>query len=557
MKRTLFILCTFALCLSLLPVTALAADGDVTYQYYDTETKEWQTGTKSSGEYTTTGLGYGTTLGSAGAENWYVADGTGSALGSTISVNGDVHLILAGSCNLSRASCALNITDGSSLTIYGQYSSSGVLSLTSSSGSGAIALNGSSTLTIHSGKLTLTNVSGANISVGSGTLNIYGGTVVSGSNTGITVSSGGAVNIYGGTVSATSSSYGIISGDGNINISGNAVITGSISGANEENWNGIINYTVYGTVTLPESLLTSLDMYLTVPDGAKLILPDGTTIPTSGAITVESGGTLTVAEGSTVYNKSSITVNEGGTLSGGGTIINQGNGATTGSGDTSGVTILYDPTVTVTSQSIKAENVADQSENVTFTATVTGNDGTPAGTVQFKDGDTDLGSSVELKDGTATCTVPASTLGLGDHTITAIYTPAEGSSYTTNTGSLAFIVVGAVSGIEVTTQPTKMEYTTGQTLDLTGLEITVSYEGSENYKSVLSWGAEGITASRITARSCRRRSTTARLLSSPTRERRQQPPLWPYMKFLYKPMASIKLEPPESSSGSPPWSTAP
>ena len=500
-KRIFSIFCVLCLVLTMLPATAWAVEEGVQYLYYNPENGQMETGTYS-GQYTTTSLGYGTTLGSAGTETWYVADGNGSSIGTPIPVYGDVRLILAAGSNILLADSSLNITDGSSLTIYGQDSSSGRLSLTPKSGS-PITLGSGSSLTIHSGSLTLQTMSATGISVGSGTLTIYGGSVSisTRSDPGISVSSGGTLNIYGGTLTSRGiySSTGSITGEAgsSININGNAVITGNISGAdNDDSWNAIINSTVYGTVTLPDSLKTGLNRYLTVPDGAELILPNGTSIPTSGTITVESGGTLTVEEGSTVYNNSTITVNEGGTFSGGGTLVNQSNGTFSSDGDTSGVTILYEPTVTVTSQSNKDTNVADKNEeNVIFTATVSNRVGTPTGSVQFKKGDTNLGDPATLNDGTATCTVSASTLGLGDHSITAVYTPAGGSSYTGKTGALTFSVVGDVTGITVTSQPTKTEYKTGDNLDLTGLEITVSYEGSDTYKPVLSWGAEGITAS--------------------------------------------------------------
>lgn len=499
-KRIFSIFCVLCLVLTMLPATAWAVAGDVTYLYYDTNTKTWQTGTTSSGEYTPTDLCYGTALGSAGTETWYVVNGISDSIGSAISVCGDVHLILSAGSNISLVNSSLNITDDSSLTIYGQDSSSGSLSVTPYSSS-PITLGSGSSLTIHSGKLILQTGFATGISVGSGTLTIYGGSVSTNtrSNPGISVSSGGTLNIYGGTLTSQGiyGSTGSITGGAgsSININGNAVITGNISGAdNGNNWNAIINNTVYGTVTLPDSLKTNLSKYLTVPNGAELILPNGTSIPSSGTITVESGGTLTVEDGSTVYNNNTITVNEGGTFSGGGTIVNQSNGTITG--DTNGVTIRYEPTVTVTSQSNKDTNVADKNEkNVIFTATVSDRVGTPTGSVQFKKDDTNLGDPVTLNDGTATCTVSASDLGLGDHSITAVYTPAGGSSYTGKTGALTFRVVGDVTGITVTSQPTKTEYKTGDKLDLTGLEITVSYEGSETYKPVLSWGAEGITAS--------------------------------------------------------------
>jgi hypothetical protein len=62
---------------------------------------------------------------------------------------------------------------------------------------------------------------------------------------------------------------------------------------------------------------------------------------------------------------------------------------------------------------------------VTFTATVSAvspGGGTPAGTVQFKDGDNNLGSAVTLSGGVATYST--ADLSVGTHTITAVYTPA-------------------------------------------------------------------------------------------------------------------------------------
>lgn len=211
-------------------VTAWAVEGDVTYLYYDTNTKTWQTGTISSGDYTTasfTASSWGTT----GNTTWYVANSTGNIAGrNTIQVNGDVRLILAAGSNISLIDIPLNITDGSSLTIYGQDSSSGRLSVTPFSGS-AITLGSGSSLTIHSGNLTLQTGLATGISVGSGTLNIYGGTLTS-------------RDIYAGTGSITGEA------GSSININGNAVITGNISGAdNDDSWNAIINSTVYGTVT--------------------------------------------------------------------------------------------------------------------------------------------------------------------------------------------------------------------------------------------------------------------------------------------------------------------
>lgn len=235
-------------------VTAWAVEGDVTYLYYDTNTKTWQTGTISSGDYTTASF-TASSWGTAGNTTWYVANSTGNIAGrNTIQVNGDVRLILAAGSNISLIDIPLNITDGSSLTIYGQDSSSGRLSVTPFSGS-AITLGSGSSLTIHSGNLTLQTGLSTGISVGSGTLTIYGGSVSTISNPpGISVSSGVTLNIYGGTLTSRDiyAGTGSITGEAgsSININGNAVITGNISGAdNDDSWNAIINSTLKGTVT--------------------------------------------------------------------------------------------------------------------------------------------------------------------------------------------------------------------------------------------------------------------------------------------------------------------
>lgn len=273
---------------------------------------------------------------------------------------------------------------------------------------------------------------------------------------------------------------------------GSAVITttGGIQDETSKNsWQGIIDGTVYGTVTLPDSLKT-LNKDLTVPSGATLILPDGTT--TRGAITVN--GTLTVDSGSTVTNTGTITVESGGTLTGTGTINNTDSGKVTNNGTNDKVTITYPSTVTVTSE---PSGTAGPNQSVTFTATVTGNDtaGTPTGTVQFKDGETNLGEAVALEDGAATYTA-ANGLDIGEHPITAEYIPADGSSYQGSTSSaLTFTVVGEVESISIKTPPTKTEYETGETLDLSDLVITVHYVGS-TYTQDIIWSEDsGITAS--------------------------------------------------------------
>ena len=586
-RRLLSLFCALALCLGLLPATALADNGTLTYQYYDTESGQMTEGTYT-GEYTT--VATSTTTWNDG---WYVVSGTvtvNNNRDSTVTVSGTVNLILPQGSKLDLSYGTISISDGGTLNIYGQETGSGTLTLggnhrdanpgiglgsgstlnihggtvnatgytrNSSDAAPGIDVGGSGTLTVYDGTVTATGGTASN-SIGrgagirvtsSGTVSIYGGTVTAtgasnksangypgagiggngGSSAGETC---GTVNIYGGTVTATGGSGGNGAsagigggqggttsnqgGGGNVTITGGTVtaiggestsnvqapgIGGAVYSSSQgnagsfstgENGSAVITTTggiqastsgcsaiidnkVYGNVTLPDSLKT-LNKHLTVPSGATLILPDGTT--TRGAITVN--GTLTVDSGSTVTNT--------------GTINNTDSGKVTNNGTNDKVTITYPSTVTVTSE---PSGTAGPNQSVTFTATVTGNDtaGTPTGTVQFKDGETNLGEAVALEDGAATYTA-ANGLDIGEHPITAEYIPADGSSYQGSTSSaLTFTVVGEVESISIKTPPTKTEYETGNTLDLTGLEITVHYVGS-TYTQNIAWGeGSGITAS--------------------------------------------------------------
>ena len=566
-KRLLSLLCVLALCLGLLPATALADNGTLTYQYYDTESGQMTEGTYT-GEYTT--VATSTTTWNDG---WYVVSGSvSSTRDTTITVSGTVNLILTSGKTLTLNGPNISLYDSSAvLNIYGQADNTGKLSITPgyNSGDAGIHLNGG-TLNIHGGTVTATGYtnsatkSAPGIDLGTGTLTVYGGSVTANAGTsdgagygaGIRVTSGGTVNIHGGTVNATGASSlkmggysgagiggsggggasaGIGGGQGSRTggAGGNVTITGGtvnatggssldseqapgIGGGNSTSGTGgagsfstgtngsavitttggiqagtsgcsaIIDNKVYGNVTLPDSQLSSKN--LTVSENANLTIPDGAAL--SSSITVNENGTLTVS--GTVTNSGAITNN--GTLTGGGTINNTGNGKVTGEGTNNTVTITYPSTVTVTSN--QSNDTVGPNQEVTFTATVTGNDtvGTPTGTVQFKDNGNDLGTAQTLNnEGKATYTT--SNLEIGEHKITAVYS-GDGSSYQGSTSSaLTFTVVGEVASIEIKTQPTTMTYTTGQALDLTGLEITVSYAGS-TYTQDITWSADsGITAS--------------------------------------------------------------
>ena len=95
-----------------------------------------------------------------------------------------------------------------------------------------------------------------------------------------------------------------------------------------------------------------------------------------------------------------------------------------------GVTYIKTVSTTAVSSSL---NPSHYNDSVTFTTTVTGSGGTPTGTVDFKDGGTDISgcSNVALTSGSADCAL--SSLAVGEHTITAEY---SGDSYFSGSTSL-------------------------------------------------------------------------------------------------------------------------
>ena len=96
-----------------------------------------------------------------------------------------------------------------------------------------------------------------------------------------------------------------------------------------------------------------------------------------------------------------------------------------------------DPASTSTGVS-SSRNPSQDGQSVTFTAAVAAvapGAGTPSGSVQFKDGATDLGGPQAL-DGSGRASVTTSGLTIGVHTITASYTPADGN-YNPSSGQMS------------------------------------------------------------------------------------------------------------------------
>ena len=350
MGKKVFSLCmALVLCLSLLPATALAADG---YTVYVGGVA--LTGSTGSPAYATTDKDTGvvTPITSTDGEpvNWNIKwDGStltlrnatikkelydsgyiaGAAIG-VLNQSGDAELTitLEGTNTIEDVSAAIHVfasSGSANLTITGD----GILSASSVSNPGIRVQSntGNGTLAITDAKVTASSSSSGNgvqIRVGVGSnasLTVNGGSLTA---TGSGVTFTGIKMQFGSSDSSTGTPTVTVSGNAIVRANGSAGgITSNSStevrtaaGTGESGgivWNGK-NGTVYGDVTLQEDLTIGEDESLTIPDGASL--------DTNGKLTV-NGGTLTqngTVTGDIIYkvtgvslNADSLTLVEGGT----------------------------------------------------------------------------------------------------------------------------------------------------------------------------------------------------------------------------------------------------
>ena len=138
--------------------------------------------------------GADTSWGVDSTESWYVVDSDVS-IGGSVTVNGDVNLILTDGSSLTADYITVNQDD--SITVYGQSEGSGRMVLekgTSVAALGGGSDNGSGTIAIQGGDIrAVSSWYGAGIgggSNGNGTVIIYGGTVYAESETGAGIGGG-------------------------------------------------------------------------------------------------------------------------------------------------------------------------------------------------------------------------------------------------------------------------------------------------------------------------------------------------------------------------------
>jgi hypothetical protein len=94
-----------------------------------------------------------------------------------------------------------------------------------------------------------------------------------------------------------------------------------------------------------------------------------------------------------------------------------------------------------TSLSLSAASLT-QGRALTLMASVSGY--APTGSVQFKDGDTDLGDAVTLADGAASYST--NSLAAGSHSITAVYSGDANNAGSTSEAAILFVMPPAPGG---------------------------------------------------------------------------------------------------------------
>src|SRR6185369_5163245 len=235
-----------------------------------------------------------------------------------------------------------------------------------------------------------------------------------------------------------------------LNVSSPATLSGTKTVSGTFNVGNTITYTVILSNSGPATQLDNPGNEFSdvLPTGLTLVSANatsGTPVATVDTNTVTWNGSI--ASGGSVTITINAKINNG---QAGQTITNQGviNFDADGNGTNEASTLTDDPNVAgslnptsftvpeaATTTAVSATpNPSNSGQGVTFTATVTSAAGTPTGTVQFKDGGTNLGSPQTL-NGSGVATFSTTALTPGVHTITADY--SGDVNFLTSSGTLS------------------------------------------------------------------------------------------------------------------------
>ncbi|WP_424630519.1 Ig-like domain repeat protein [Bradyrhizobium sp. SYSU BS000235] len=251
---------------------------------------------------------------------------------------------------------------------------------------------------------------------------------------------GAAVNLAGGV--ATLATSALTSGSHSITAvySGDTNNATSTSSALTQNVNGAASSTGLTSSLNPSALGQSVTFTATVTGTS----PTGTVQFKDGASNL--GAAVTLTGGTATFTTSALTT-------GGHSITAVYSGdANNGTSTSSALTQTVNQSGTTTSV-VSSVNPSAPGQSVTFTATVTG--ASPTGTVQFKDGASNLGAAVALAGGTATFTTSA--LASGGHAITAVYS-GDGNNATSTSTALTQSVnlLATTTAVSSSANPSKI-----------------------------------------------------------------------------------------------------
>jgi hypothetical protein len=248
------------------------------------------------------------------------------------------------------------------------------------------------------------------------------------------------------------------------NYSGVAATHYSLNGGATQTYNGSFTvstpgaYTIkYWSVSVAGDTETASTSTFTITSPTTLTMTPsanptvaGQTLTLTATITATLGGTPT---GTVTFYRGTTSLGST-TLSGGVSKLNIStlpvgsdglfatyNGATYYAGSTS--TPFYENVLEATATTVTSSNLSvNYGTSVTLTATVKASSGTPAGTVQFFDGSTSIGSTTLNSSGAGS--IKISTLPVGKDSITAVY--AGNSTFKTSTSAVIVQTIKAITG---------------------------------------------------------------------------------------------------------------
>ena len=448
-KRFLSLLCILALCLGLLPATALAAEEIKLFiggqQITDSGCYENQNGTWTKVDGTEPANG-----------QFYYDAATFTLTLNQAEITHDQTVTVAEGYKYQGSVIVFSQTDDVSLKIVVSQGTStitgtGGIRVESTTGNASLSIKGpgsldvepkgsNSGITLCSSKNTNLDINGADVTASSPAQ--YGVYLISDtdatSTSTITVNNGslttggnGNVGIYynwSGTSNAGTSSL-TVSGNAVVDTRNSQIMTkneekGVQVGAGSDGNGGIVfngkSGTVYGDVTLQEDLEIGEGETLTIGKDASLTVPDGKTLTNDGTINVESGGKL--------------------------------EGTTTGNG-----TLKIAPTITTQPQDVEVK----ENETATFTVNATGSE--PLA-YQWQQS-TDNGQSwTEISGATSdSYTTDAATLAMNNYQYQCVVSNSAGSV----TSSAATLTVDPVSVTGVTLDQAELALYTGESKPLT------------------------------------------------------------------------------------------